>query len=121
MMWVPDLFRSLLRSYEFQKSRNSNIPLIKEFINYLNKEGFDHVIVPDTEKVEGAAHFPDSSIFYQGSFNIFQRNAIYELAYTNLFTSNGVAAVSIFNPKSSFIFTKFVNEHWPVCAHEARG
>ena len=110
-----------LRSYGFQDSRNSNIPLIKEFIIYLNKNGFDHVIIPDTDEIEGASNFPDSSIFYQGSFNMFQRNAIYQLAYTNLFTSNGVAAVSVFNPKSSFIFTKFVNDYWPVKAHEARG
>lgn len=110
-----------LRSYAFQDSRNSSIPLIKKFIVYLNKKGFDHVIVPDTDQIEGAANFSGSPIFYQGSFNLFQRNALYQLAYTNLFTSSGVAAVSVFNPKSSFIFTKFVNEHWPINAHEARG
>lgn len=110
-----------LRSYGFQDSRNSNIPLIKEFITYLNKNGFDHVIIPDTDQIEGVSNFLDSPIFYQGSFNIYQRNALYELAYTNLFSSSGVATVSMFNPKSSFIFTKLVNEHWPVSAHEARG
>ena len=110
-----------LRSYAFQESRNSNPKILRKFLKYLNHSGFTVIIVPDTDNIEPIKEFKDCPIFFQGTFNIYQRAALYELAYTNLFTSNGTYALSIFNKKSSFIFTKLVNEHWPIEAHEARG
>jgi hypothetical protein len=110
-----------LRSYLFQESRNSDFALLNDFLNYLKISGFLVVIVPDTDNIVPAAEFCESPIFFQGAFNIYQRAAIYELAFTNLFTSNGTHALSVFNKRSSFIFSKVLNEYHSVEHLENKG
>ena len=110
-----------LRSYPFQESRNSDYKLLKQFSNYLNNSGFLVVLIPDTENIDRAKELRGCPVFFQGAFNIYQRAALYELAYTNLFTSNGTHSLSVFNKRSSFIFTKVVTEYHPVEHLEDRG
>ncbi len=110
-----------LRSYSFQESRNSDPKLLNKFLKFLCNLGFMVVIIPDTENIEPAKEFKECPVFFQGAFNIYQRAALYELAYTNLFTSNGTHALSVFNKKSSFIFSKLVHENCTVENLEERG
>lgn len=56
----------------------------------------------------------DKFIFYEASWNIELRMAIYELSYVNLFVSNGPAALCINNKKTSYIVFKMLNEEYNV-------
>jgi hypothetical protein len=110
-----------LRTYGFQSARNSNAHLMNCVATYLKEEGFDVVLVPDTDDLSGSNSFNIGTCFLPGSFNIFQRNALYEIAYTNFFSSNGTHALSVLNLKSSFIFSKLINDYWKIEDSEARG
>ena len=110
-----------LRTYGFQSKRNSDVQLINNIATYLKQEGFDVVLVPDTDDLSGSNSFNVGPCFLPGTFNIFQRNALYETAYTNFFSSNGTHALSVLNLNSSFIFSKLVNEYWKIEDLQARG
>jgi len=110
-----------LRTYGFQSVRNSNTCLVNSLATYLKHEGFDVVLVPATDDLSGSNSFNIGPFFLPGSFNIFQRNALYEIAFTNFFSSNGTHALSVLNLKSSFIFSKIVNDYWKIEDLEARG
>ena len=56
----------------------------------------------------------DKFIFYEASWNLELRMAIYELSYVNLFVSNGPAALCINNKNASYIVFKMLNEEYNV-------
>lgn len=110
-----------IRHYNFQPERNSNIPAYLEFAAYLSNLGISAVFIPDTEDLSYINQISEYPVFFAGAFNLYQRTAIYELALTNIFNSNGCAALCALNTSCSYIMSGIVNKYWKAEDHEARG
>lgn len=92
-----------LRNYNFDTSRNSNIDEWVKFANWLIKEGFSPVFLPDTD----SSFIPDERLssffeFVEPSWNLGLRMALYENSYLNFVTS-GPAAIAKLNRKVRYI------------------
>lgn len=110
-----------IRHYGFQPERNSNIPAYLEFSEYLSGMGIATVFIPDTEDLSYIDQISKYPVFFAGAFNLYQRQAIYELALTNIFNSNGCSALCALNKQCSYIMSSIANKYWPAESHEARG
>ncbi len=110
-----------IRHYDFQPERNSNIPVYLEFASYLSNMGIGAVFIPDTEDLSYINQISEYPVFFAGAFNLYQRQAIYELALTNIFNSNGCAALCSLNISCSYIMSGIVNKYWKAEDHEAQG
>lgn len=110
-----------IRHYDFQPERNSNIPVYLEFASYLSNMGIGAVFIPDTEDLSYIDQISDYPVFFAGAFNLYQRQAIYELALTNIFNSNGCSALCALNISCSYIMSGIVNRYWTAEDHESRG
>ncbi|WP_072622922.1 hypothetical protein [Spirulina major] len=110
-----------IRHYQYQKERNSNIPAYIEFSQHLKTLGISSVFIPDAEDISYLEQICSYPIFFAGAFNLYQRQAIYELAMTNIFNSNGCHVLCALNQSCSYIMSGIVNKYWSKEAHEARG
>jgi hypothetical protein len=110
-----------IRHYGYQSDRNSNIPAYLEFSEYLFDMGIATVFIPDTEDLSYIDQISKYPVFFAGTFNLYQRQAIYELALTNIFSNNGCAALCALNKACSYIISGIVTKDWSAEIHEARG
>ena len=99
-----DLITVTLRQYSFDRERNSNLAEWKAAADWLRLQGYDVVIVPDTE-----ASFEkfDEGVFAEPCWNIGLRAALYEKASLNFFVSSGVNALAQLNPRVNYVIMKF--------------
>ncbi|MEC4805587.1 MAG: hypothetical protein SAJ72_15120 [Jaaginema sp. PMC 1080.18] len=115
-----------IRNYQHQYKRNSNIEAYLKFSEYLENFGIASVFVPDTDNPwNDNLDFSQFPIFWAGTFNLYQRQALYEIALTNIFPSSGVAALCWLNHSCSFIHSGICNEAYPentgMKLHKSRG
>jgi hypothetical protein len=99
-----------LRQYDFQELRNSNIAAWAEFADSLDPAVYCPVIVPETMAAFKApdpllAKFPH---FTEASIDVGMRMAIYELAYLDMFVSNGPVCLCTFSNACRSIFFKLL-------------
>ena len=93
-----------IRQSEFDKARNSNIEEWVKFAHYLQDSGYFPVIVPDTDNAfQTTGSMSELYVFYEISWNIGLRMALYESAYLNFFSPNGPVELCTWNSKCSFI------------------
>lgn len=110
-----------IRNSSFQPERNTNLMIYLELAKWLKAKSYEIVILPDTEDQDVNVLANGNHIFYQGAFSITQRNAMYELAYTNIVGSNGPSSIMMLNKKTSFIIHGFCNNTWTEERLNARG
>ena len=93
-----------LRDSPFDTVRNSNNEAWSEFTHYLLANGYDPVIIPDTDNAfSEKLSFGDVPFFNECAWNMGLRMALYESAYLNFFVSNGCIVLALFNPDCSYI------------------
>ena len=79
-----------LRQSDFDPTRNNKIKEWVRFCDYLKKEGYCPVIVPDTDHAFNSEElFPEIIVFKECSWNMGLRIALYETCYLNYFVPSG--------------------------------
>jgi len=101
-----------LREASYEIDRNSNIGEWIKFTRSLDQEVYSPVIIRDTEKAfqsvpEGMTGI---KIFYEASWNLEIRAALYQMSYLNLFSSGGPMALAWFNTKCRCLFFKLITD-----------
>lgn len=93
-----------LRDSPFDAGRNSDNKAWSEFTRYLFANGYDPVIIPDTDNAfSEKLIFGDVPFFKECAWNMGLRMALYETAYLNFFVANGCIVLALFNPACSYI------------------
>ena len=93
-----------IRSYGYDKARNSNLDAWSRFSTYLDGSGYFPVIIPDIDGDDvDQKYFTDGYIYKEPGWNVMLRMALYERAYLNFFVAHGPADLARFNPKCSYI------------------
>lgn len=104
-----------LRQYAHMPERNSNLAAWGRFANYVDKERFFVVFVPDTE--EALQDVPQELngvvFFHPACWNIGLRAALYELAYLNLGVNTGPMSLCWFNARCRYITFKAIVKNRP--------
>ena len=97
-----------LRQYKVDIERNSNISEWAEFAWWLDKREYSVVVVPDTDHLADFYESPLSiyPVFEPACFLIDLRMALYELAYLNMFVSNGPAYAATLFKKINYLMFK---------------
>jgi len=105
-----------LREASYEIKRNSNIGEWIKFARSLDQEIYSPVIIRDTEKafqsVPGG--MTGMTIFYEASWNIEIRAALYQMSYLNLFSSGGPMSLAWFNKKCRCLSFKLITDSVPV-------
>lgn len=91
-----------VRAYAYQALRNTDMAVYFRFAEHLRAEGFTPVFIPDADAPD-AVTFGDFATFRDACADLTLRAAIYELAFANFFTSNGVHAMAAFNNQSACV------------------
>lgn len=101
-----------VRDYDFIKTRNSNIEAWLQFANYLRSNGYQPVVIPDTDAAFGDdRRFDGLIVFKECAWNIGLRMSLHEFAFLNFFVDHGCSLLAIFNPKCKYI--RMNNQcHW---------
>lgn len=104
-----------LRESVSKPLRNSKKSEWLTFLQWLNKEEYYPVVLPDTENAfwgedNDFAHFHCLSV---AAFNVEFRMALYELSYLNLGVNNGPIHLCALNKSSAYIMFKQVVEIYP--------
>ena len=87
--------------------RNSNVPSWTALASKLEADGFQPVIVPDTEAAFRASNeLKAFRVFAEGPWNIELRMALYQSAYVNLFVNNGPASLCVLNQSCRYVMFK---------------
>lgn len=97
-----------LRQYKVDIGRNSNISEWARFADFLDKREYAVVVVPDTDHLADFYESPLSvyPVFEPACFLIDLRMALYELAYLNMFVSNGPAYAATLFKKINYLMFK---------------
>jgi len=115
-----DVIVITVRESDYDKTRNNKHSEWLLFANYLKKNSYSPVIVPDTDNSFLASKFyPDILIFHECAWNIGLRMALYELAYINFFLPNGPMDLCIWNSKCNYIAMNMLPEGSPVTTKES--
>ena len=119
---VSERFITLtIRQSRVQPERNTDLSMYFDLAEWFRECSYDVVVLPDTENIKIDSLEKNNKIFYQGSFSLTQRNALYEMAYTNVIGSNGPATVMMLNKNISFIIHGFKNDIWTKERLQERG
>lgn len=100
-----------LRQYKVDIERNSNIWEWAKFAEFLDKREYAVVVVPDTDHLADFYESPLSvyPAFEPACFLIDLRMALYELAYLNMFVSNGPAYAATLFKKINYLMFKITH------------
>ena len=100
-----------IRDSQFDKARNSNIEAWSQFANYLLSTDFHPVVIPDTDTAFiKKPQFNGITVFKECAWNIGLRASLCESAFLNFTCPSGAGAVSVFNPRCSYIFMNVLPE-----------
>ncbi|MDB9776160.1 hypothetical protein OAB63_00195 [Alphaproteobacteria bacterium] len=95
-----------LRSYDFEKERDSDLDFWYEVAEYYRKLSYQVFIIPDSDNIDDKNHrkkFFEFIFLNECSKIMNNRIAIYEIAKLNFFPHSGTAAAAQLNKKSSSI------------------
>lgn len=99
-----------VRSYAYQSLRNTDMDAYFKFAEFLRSGGFTPVFIPDSDAA-GKGSFRDFLCFDEVSADLYLRAAMYEEAFTNVFTSNGNHTIAAFDNNSSFMIAMLNEEY----------
>jgi hypothetical protein len=99
-----------VRAYGYQPLRNTDMQAYFLFAGHLRSKGFAPIFIPDADAPDSVdfGEFPSCK---EVCSDLALRTALYEEAFTNIFTSNGVHAMAAFNNKCSFVLA-LLNEQY---------
>lgn len=99
-----------LREASYEIKRNSNIQDWMKFVRSLDQNIYFPVIIRDTEKAfqPAPSEMAGLTLFYEASWNIEIRAALYQMSYLNLFSSGGPTRLAWFNNKSRCLIFKLI-------------
>ena len=101
-------FRQLLVNPE----RNNDITEWLKLADYLKKNGYEPIIVPDSDCLFLENYNLPSNphkVFEQHAFNVDIRAALYHSCFTNIITSSGPASLVQMSDKASYIVCDIIN------------
>jgi tetratricopeptide (TPR) repeat protein len=99
-----------LREGTHNAIRNSDIQAWSEFIQWLDKDRYFPVILPDIERVfeTKRPEFSGTAFFPEGVMNLQVRAAFYQLCYANLLTGAGPGELMRYNGRVRYIQFKTI-------------
>lgn len=101
----------VIRNYEYDKARNTNLIEISKFIKYLEKQGYQPIIIPDTDSAfDIQINIEDKYILRDCCWNVGLRMALYELSFINIFGPGGAGAIMLNNPECTCIMINSIVE-----------
>lgn len=109
-----------IRDYAFDTQRNSKVEEWVKFINALDKDLYEVVIVPDSDQISTYHKSPLANYraFWPACFDVDLRFALYETAYLNLGVNNGPMTASSLNRNVRFLMFKLLVQGVPHCTEE---
>ena len=109
-----------VRAYAFDTQRNSDLEEWVKFIESLDANLYEVVIVPDTDQIAtyNESLLADYRPFWPACFDVDLRYALYETAYLNLFVNNGPATAASLNSNIRYLTFKLVVEGVPHCTED---
>jgi len=109
-----------VRDYAFDVQRNSKLEEWVKFIESLNEDLYEVVIVPDADQLATyhASLLANYRAFWPACFDVDLRYALYESAYLNLFVNNGPATASSLNRNVRHLMFKLLVPGVPHCTEE---
>lgn len=109
-----------IREYSFDIQRNSKMAEWVKFIESLDKNIYEIVIVPDTDQIAtyGSSPLAQYRAFWPACFDVDLRFALYETAFLNLGVNNGPMTASSLNKKVRFLMFKLLVDGVPHCTEE---
>jgi hypothetical protein len=109
-----------IREYTFDVQRNSKMQEWVKFIESLDKNLYDVVIVPDTDQIADyhTSLLANYRAFWPACFDVDLRFALYETAYVNLGVNNGPITASSLNKNVRLLMFKLVVPGVPHCTEE---
>lgn len=97
-----------LRIQEFDKARNSNIKSWVKFAYFARENGFEPIIIPDTDDPYITDNdFKDFIIFHEGSFNLMLRMSLYSYVYFNFFAGGGPSSLCYLSENNKYIMFNY--------------
>jgi hypothetical protein len=115
-----DIVVITVRESDYDKTRNNKHSEWLQFANYLKKNNYCPVIVPDTDNSFMANQiYPEILIFNECAWNMELRMALYELAYINFFLPNGPLVLCAWNSNCNYIAMNMLPEGSPVTTKES--
>jgi len=101
-----------LREASYEIDRNSNVQEWIKFAKSLDQDVYSPIIIRDTEKSFQSVpeDMASLTIFYEASWNLEIRAAVYQMSYLNLFSSGGPMALAWFNNKCRCLFFKLITD-----------
>lgn len=103
-----------VRSYSYQPLRNTDMDVYLKFAEYLQSKGYTPIFIPDSDG-SFDINFKDWIVFDEVCTDLYLRMAVYEQAFVNIFTSNGIHALPALNLNRNckFINAGQLNESYP--------
>mgnify|MGYP003973478721 CR=1 FL=1 len=92
-----------LRECGYQKERNSDLKVWKEFADYIYKQGFYPVFVRDTYNSFSIDDLEGYVVFHEVSWNIYLRIAFYEVVFLNMMASTGPHVFCTHNRRVKYV------------------
>ena len=93
-----------IRDYGFDKSRNSDFQSWVDFSDYLERQGFTVIFIPDMENCWDFKYKDTKrNYFSEICWNLELRNAFYEICDLNYFYSSGLASIATLNKNTKAI------------------
>ncbi|MGY8961201.1 MAG: hypothetical protein ACKVKG_17070, partial [Alphaproteobacteria bacterium] len=101
-----------LRESHTQAKRNSDLAAWGSFLGRLDRTRYFPIVLRDAEMIGEPLpkEFGEVAVFAEAVWNIELRSALYELAYLNLFVSNGPIMLGLFNENVNCLIFKVLNE-----------
>jgi hypothetical protein len=109
-----------IREYSFDVQRNSKMAEWVKFIDSLDKNLYEVVIVPDSDQIGNYHTSPLANYraFWPACFDVDLRFALYESAFVNLGVNNGPITASSLNKNVRFLMFKLTVPGVPHCTEE---
>src|SRR5208282_659274 len=101
-----------LREASYEIDRNSNIQEWVKFARSLDRDVYSPVIIRDTEKAFQSIpeEMAGLTIFYEASWNLEIRAALYQMTYLNFFVSGGPMSLAWFNSRCHCLIFKLITD-----------
>lgn len=97
--------------------RNSNLTEWFKFADYLNSRNYDVVFVRDTSKVFQPLEYTGKhQVFDTASLNVMIRRAFYRRCFANMYVTNGVPSINIFDDQSRYMMVGVENDAYSECS-----
>jgi len=110
-----------IRDYQFEPSRNSNVQAYLQFAKYLRDMNILSVFIPEVSNAVPEYIIEEFPLFIPAIHSLYQRQAIYELACTNIFANNGCSALCALNKSCSYILSGLLTDRYDTDFFDKRG